>query len=350
MRQRGDGSFKRGAGLLLLSIAAASCTAILGIDKDYHKPDGGASGGATTGDGGSGGGGGSDVSQGSGGGDNPACGTAPVCEEIPAGWALVATKDASPNEPPGKCADGSTGTLYFTGPAGPPTCGPCTCTVDPSARCTAPEITCYINDNNCIGPESFKRQSTQNQCIDVNNLPTGVHSDGSCRITNPAALSVPGCSSQGGMVLTPDQWSGAKLLCPAGAVQGSCAEGQLCVPNSPGPDGSLCIARPGSDACPPSFPKSIDAFTGGADSRICACHCTLGCAGGSYVVHDANNCQGLGDPDVNITSTSCTRAANIFDNGQASLQASVAAPVVETCTGDAGGQVTGTGPERICCK
>jgi hypothetical protein len=43
------------AGLLVLGLVAASCTAILGIDKDYRELRGGAGGGGSTGSGGAGG-------------------------------------------------------------------------------------------------------------------------------------------------------------------------------------------------------------------------------------------------------------------------------------------------------
>jgi cysteine-rich repeat protein len=50
MNAREISGFKRSAGLFMLGLAAASCTSILGIDEDYHKPDGGTggSGGSST--------------------------------------------------------------------------------------------------------------------------------------------------------------------------------------------------------------------------------------------------------------------------------------------------------------
>lgn len=325
---------------------------------DAGDPTGG--GGAGGGQGGAGSVVGSSGSSGSSssssGGGEDCSGANVACEKVPAEWKVAFVKDADPLQPPGKCADGSTGTLYFTGPAGLPSCSACTCGVDPAATCNAPEISCWYDQNDCSGKEDAKAQlATNNACANLPGVPGGITNPvGSCKITKPAAVLNAGtCSFQGGTNTTPSPWTGAKLVCLSGAAEGGCMTGQRCVPTAPAPDGASCVIRPGTDACPPTFPNPSDTFSGvGNDSRSCGtCGCTVGCTGGSYRVHDSNDCGGFDPDDITVSSTGCTPTPNLYDENKASVRATVGQPGVATCvSGKAVGKVDGTGQQRICCR
>jgi hypothetical protein len=287
---------------------------------------------------------------------DPACSDQVACEKLPSEWKVVFVKDADPSQSAGKCADGSTGALYFTGPAGAPTCSPCGCTVDPAATCNAPEISCWYNRTDCGGKEDTKTQpDTDKACVNFNGVPSmGLNFSGSCKFTKAAHVLNPGtCSYQGGTNTTPSPWSGAKLVCPTAAGEAGCAAGQRCAPKGPAADGASCVIRPGNDPCPPGFPTATSAFSGvGNDTRSCGtCSCTVGCTGGNYSVHDNNDCGPADPEDIIINTTTCTTTPSLYDDATASARATVAQAAVATCSnGTPGGKVDGTGPQRICCR
>jgi hypothetical protein len=313
--------------------------------------DGRGGGGGSGGSGGGGAGGGSASSSG---GGEECPGEQVACEAVPERWTVVLTKSADPSQPPGKCADGSVGTLYFMGPAGAPTCSACGCSVDPLATCSAPEISCFFDSNNCSDALDIVRKSTANECFSFATGKPSNHTLGSCRLTNPpTVLNAGSCTFLGGSTTLPPQWGGAMLGCPTGVAQGGCASGQRCVPKVVEADSSLCILHAGDEPCPASFPKVADAFLGGTDTRGCTgCGCTVGCTGGSYLVHDLANCgTSPTDPDALVNTATCVPAANVFDSDIASLTSTVAKAAVTACSGGAPqGQVDGTEPRRICCR
>jgi hypothetical protein len=342
------------AAAVVLPLGVATC----GLATDGLAPDtpdaGDPPGTGASGGGQGGGSGGAGSGSSSSGGEATCSGEQVACEAIPAGWAMILTKSADPSQSAGKCADGSTGVLYFTGPAGAPTCSACSCFVDPQATCTAPEITCFFDSNNCSDGQDIVRKANDTGCIPFATGKNPTHTAGSCRLTNPPTVFNAGnCTFLGGSATLPPKWGGALLSCPTGVAQGGCTAGQLCAPKVVEADSSLCILHAGDEPCPASFPKQTDAFLGGTDTRSCTgCGCTVGCSGGSYVVHDLDSCgTSTTDPDVVVNSTTCVPAPNVFDSNIASFKPTVANAGVTACSGgQSQGRVDGTEPRRICCR
>lgn len=284
-----------------------------------------------------------------GGPSSSSTGAAACCEAVPTGWTLVHGKQVDALAKPGTCADSSTATIYYAGPAGAPTCSACQCASVQGALCAPPEISCWYNPGDCSGGPDVKEVTGSGMCQQLGGLPGLGNGGGSCKLTAPGALVDPGsCMISGGGVMLSAMWSGAISVCPASPTAAKCATGEVCVPTG-GADGPVCITRPGNDTCPFGWAKATSAFAGGVDSRMCtSCTCQLTCSG-SYIVYDDTGC---GDNNkVTINSSTCTPVPDIFDYSQGSLEAQPTTAVVSGCTpAQPMGQVDAVGPQKICCR
>ncbi len=273
-----------------------------------------------------------------------------MCEAIPAGWSLVYANQVAAGAGADTCGDGSTSTVYDVGPAGAPTCAACQCGAPQGSVCGAPQITCSYTTNNCMGNDAVE-QAPDNNCINLPNVPFN-DSVGSCSITAPAMLTTAGsCSASGGALMASPMWSGGVNVCNVTAAADDCTGGDVCLPAGTSPDGSLCITKAGTDACPTGWTtQTIAAFASGTDGRSCsACSCAVTCTGGGYVVHDYNDCA-ASNIDFTVDSSTCASQDMVFDSNSASLTPTLATPAQSCSGGAAMGQVTGSGPQQVCCR
>jgi hypothetical protein len=289
---------------------------------------------------------------------DPACSGVAQCADVPAGWTVIrATQVGDASQPPGICADGKTPQqVYFTLPAGMPTCSACGCAPNVAAQCSAPQISCWEVNNNttCAGSPNYIKTENTTGCFAIGGIPQGTF-DGSCRLTGPPTLLNQQCDITGAVMAPAPMWGGAVFTCDAPSSTGGCMSGQRCVPTGMPPDSQVCIKKDGTAGCPGGWTTAISAFTSGKDNRSCdSCNCMLGCTGGSYLVHDFSNCgdnQGGGPHLVN--SNSCVPMPATFSSSTASLDPTPAATSVTSCTGGTPhGQVD---PDpmsqvQICCK
>lgn len=280
------------------------------------------------------------------------------CLDVPEGWTLVRAKaGVDPSQPPGTCANGATGTLYFRDPAGAPTCGTCTCDPPAGTKCTAPELTCHFDSNDCSGKTSFVLRPDQEGCLDLNSstvppidVPGGLHIEGSCVITDRGKPPEDVCGAPGGQIIPSPKWTEAIRAC---AIGSGCPDGEPCAPEDPGTDGDLCITRQGNDPCPSGWQTSeIAAFAGGDDTRSCSgCSCSVpSCSGGKHVVFDLFNCVNF-NPSVSVDTAACKATLGLFDDDTASVNTIFDTPDAAVCSVSIPlGAVTPTGPQQICCR
>jgi hypothetical protein len=269
-----------------------------------------------------------------------------TCEDVPPSWVAVYVKQVDPSDT-SACTGNALRSMYFTEPAGTPTCNTCSCDLPQGALCSGPQLACNYQAG-CNSPFPPFSAFT---CVNALFGPGSGPSDVSCQVTG-GAHKIGGWSCQasgGGMVAAPE-WGGAYRACAATTTETGCkgSEG-TCV--SPGDkDEKLCIVQAGTVTCPSGWTgMTVNAFSGGMDGRSCsACSCSDSCQGGSYTAYDMNDCMGSSTPID--PGGACTDIGGAWSDKTGSLEPTPATPHVDQCNQPTpSGEVTGMGPTTICC-
>lgn len=252
------------------------------------------------------------------------------------------------------CDDGAAPDVFFAEPAGPVECASCSCGPLEGASCEPPPFSCWPGSPTCTGTETdLTSVLADGQCHKPPNL--GQVPSTSCRLIGDSSSASGMCAPFGGTPVKGDPWAKRVGVCQLSAG-GGCSEAQTCVTKDAGA-GKHCIRAFGDVACPSalSVQKTL-VYADGDDTRSCTpCTCDVtsaNCSGGSYTVHDTNNCSiGLGDPRLVIDSGSCLDVSMHLDGGSWSMTANLPQPQ-GACTPGGGqpeGQVTPRGPVTFCC-
>jgi hypothetical protein len=272
-----------------------------------------------------------------------------ACGAIPKGWKLVTAKSFGVTDPLDTCPSSTaTAIRYFTDPAASASCSPCTCS---QGTCTAPKLQCSFSKSDCTSVAYTVTAASTDTCLNVPSIPGGTNSNGSCKIGGAATVETMCAANGGGELQNDPPWGGAYRVCEITEAMG-CKTGELCVPSQPPAGEMVCITQPGMAMCPAGWDgMAISAFTDvDMDTRACsACTCNTTCSGGSYVIHDNNDCQDNTAQPVNVTGA-CTSVAGLFDFTDGSVSPTAATPTDLCGGGDPTGKVTGKGAQKICCK
>jgi hypothetical protein len=159
-----------------------------------------------------------------------------------------------------------------------------------------------------------------------------------------------------GQLLEPT-WAEEVRLCTAAEVGGGCGDARVCVPKAPpgsGVDGAVCVAREGTDACPPGWSIETQVYESGTENRVCsACACdmdTVACAGGSWEAYEYENCFAVFSYEHRTITSQCTSVSSLLGQ-QFSLRADAGTPSPPTvCSSEGTGEVDVEGPVKVCCK
>ena len=322
--------------VVLLVAALSSCTAVLGIDKDYRPIEGDASSGG--GDGGSGIGGQ--------GGGPPAnrCGgsvTGVCLAPIPAPWVptYFSVNSTAVDSGPAVCPDQSTPSRFFEASTVPASCSECACS-SPVITCSAPFV--GWEDSSCNGA-SFNFNAGDG-CI-----ATGVAVNG---IEPKMATSTATCEPSTVMVIGGDIWAGEHSLCAAAELPaGTCESGEVCVEDAGLP---ICIQAEGDVAACPAGWEDADYsqyYLTATDNRGCnACYCAPPtenlCTGGTYQIFDDPACGGASI--ATSEDEPCIPAVTSL-----AVKYVPPTPGAAICTaggGEPNGNVTGSVAVTICCR
>jgi len=274
-----------------------------------------------------------------------------ACVEIPNGWdgpvALQTDKD-----PPEPCSAPWTVEQANGGinPIAPPgaTCPSCNC--DPSANAVCGMDVLFYDQPGCVGNTQADVLSADGTCINV-----GMQSFGpqSVRATSGFSVTSGDCNPvSSGTESFPDPiWEVPARACRAIVLRAGCASDEVCAP--PTNDGSVCVVREGSQACPAAFGDRTVIYKNIDDGRTCtACSCSPpsgNCGGSEISVEDpSGGCPGVGD----VISTACV-AVPVHPTFETFSLESWVSSVNATCSpegGDPTGNLTAAGPVTVCCS
>jgi hypothetical protein len=176
----------------------------------------------------------------------------------------------------------------------------------------------------------------------------------SCRLGGAPPVLEPG-SCPPSEVDFPNKATWEAQLAACGVAGTGCDGGGVCVPKPSDDNESVCIRQEGSVSCPAGFTQTLQAFTGGRDTRGCNA-CTCGdagttCAGGSYTFFDLDGCV-VADPSVVVDANTCVDVTPTMDTGTWSVQATLPA-AAGGCAAQGGepiGAVQPDGPVTFCCR
>lgn len=260
------------------------------------------------------------------------------------------------------CESGKDPDVFFA-ELEPPTCAPCECEppqgegAGDGATCSPPQISCYPGSTNCDGDAlDWTPGLVDGQC----HQPQSFHKDSplSCKIVgDPQAPEGVTCTASGGELLESDPWKKRIGACTVPTGDGCDAE-QLCAAVSP-VGHALCVRREGDTTCPPGpFTAKTLVYSAQTGDPACeVCTCTPTCTGGSYTVHDYNDCPD--DDDVKtIDSDTCHDVSALLDGpwwddtATWSIEA-ILPQLARTCMTGGGtltGEPTAMGPVTFCCQ
>jgi hypothetical protein len=236
-------------------------------------------------------------------------------------------------------------------PLGQHGCEPCSCSVF-NAVCSAPQITCWTASD-CQGTIYSQGQETAAGCVNGANPPPAEDQPGSCSLTAGSTVVAQGnCSTSGGFVVNAPDWGSDVRACnkPLTGTM-ACGVGGTCEPVGIGEQ--LCIRKTGTDPCPAGWDVSrVESFAGEEDLRSCSpCGCNaISCAGGSYTVYEALDCNGA-YANVPVNGAGCTVIPNVSGTLSSSRLPALGSVVQNGCFGGGPmGAFTPTGPVTFCCK
>ncbi len=283
--------------------------------------------------------------------------------EPPAGWQGlydISMVDFAADLP--ACDDGEAPEVFFTEPTGPTTCSTCSCGAleGTDAKCSLPQILCYANSPGCSGDAiDWTALLSDGECHQPQQL--GANTPLWCEI---AGVSLPGgeakCMPSGGKLLEDDPWKKQVGVCAVPTGSGCGAE-QVCAATQSVANAN-CLRRDGDVGCPPGpFSLKTLVYRGEGQHRSCnACTCTPNCIGGSYTVHDRNNCNvpGWGDsaPITVDSDSGCKDVSQLLDSLGSTATWSMKAnpPLLEGPCTAAGGEpqedLNLAGPVTFCCR
>jgi len=287
--------------------------------------------------------------------EDPDCAKSTCAEGAPAGWEgpfLVTTAPWAYPEP--ICPAGLAEQTHFAGPAGPPECETCECGPLQGVTCSAPEMRCAPDPCGFLFGE-ITVQAAPGECK-AQPPPSGFMSF-YCEVQGDSTVQ-----GQGSCFLTKDTelvdraaWSDRVIVC--GPIGGAgCQAGQACAP-APTLGAHYCIRGEGGAACPAGWDAtSIDAFTGGTDTRTCTpCTCgapTVTCEGYGFTVFDDETCNPMvGDAPVDV-GKSCTNVSALAQDDTWSVMVKPAVPTGQCAPvgAVASGEMKPEGPIKYCCQ
>lgn len=343
----------------VLLVLGGGCTAVLGIDKDYHKAESSQAGG--------GGSPSSSTNMASASGpcmatgaevcndgiDNdcngsadcadPACAaTGFVCAPaIPSGWKSVAF---SPTSRP-SCPSGYTPVDIVSVSSAAFNCT-CNCTLTAPPSCTQGTIGIASKGSDpCPASTTFSLNANGGECgaislntekgglVDIDSLPA---TQGSCSANVNSTIQPP---SPGRACLAP-------------AVGAGCAGGGACVASPQAPLVS-CIAHDGALTCPSGYSKHFSVGTSAQDTRSCApcsCGATATCTNPKLTLYTDSVCL-VGDHDLPVTGA-CDPVNDGNGHSYKSYRysATVTSPGCQKTVDTASmGSLTFMGERTICC-
>lgn len=251
------------------------------------------------------------------------------------------------------CENGQDPAVFFASPADSAECAACSCgPLDVmSAACSPPQISCYVGSTDCSSAASdWTDLLAEGACDKPQNL-GGVESL-SCKIT---AISVPLggdlCAPSGGEIQKNKPWKERVGVCvvPNG---GGCDAGQVCAATQRVQD-AACVRRDGDFDCPTDeFTVKKLVYEIEEGHRSCgACTCTPKCTGGSYTVHDLDECGDDADPVI-IDSDDCKDVSGLLDASTWSMNATLS-QIESSCTPGGGApqvDLSKAGPVTFCCR
>ena len=283
--------------------------------------------------------------------------------EAPAGWTgyYRVRTDLWPIAASEACADGSAPSHYFEGPGQTAQCTGCTCGSLAGAACGAPPLRCWTSSNSCGGALGDQHDLTAELSDLACHHPT--IADGvlamSCKLLGSASqVSSGACPASSVGFPNTETWQRQDDVCgrahPGG---GGCASGDVCAPRASGSyAGQVCVQGAVGASCPAGWGVPLEAYTGATDTRACtSCTCSplpVGCAGGSYTLHDLDTCS-AGDATSVLSTTACVDVSGLIDGGTWSARATPAAAGAGFCAaggGKAVGSVTTSGATTFCCR
>jgi hypothetical protein len=164
------------------------------------------------------------------------------------------------------------------------------------------------------------------------------------------------CAPSGGTIAKgPIEWPAVVLACGAPELlTAGCAVDEVCAPEPRAPfAGSVCIARPGDQACPSPWSTKKLHYGSASDTRscsMCSCDAPLGVVCSGTFAHDNGNggCDGTQVTNYPLPTSSCINTDTSAGARVISLTASGGAcnaPAQSTPTGG----ITGADPVTVCC-
>jgi hypothetical protein len=160
-----------------------------------------------------------------------------------------------------------------------------------------------------------------------------------------------GCTPVGEDISGAPSWTQTLRLCAGASATLGCGDGEVCIPQTPAPFGSVCIIREGEHSCPAEYPEARSGFGDFGDERGCDCQCgdPLGvtCAG-LVDLFDEADCSGEPLATLETGDPTCT-------DGQGATHTKAREPITGggTCSPDGPGEPTGvvtpTDATTICC-
>jgi hypothetical protein len=156
-------------------------------------------------------------------------------------------------------------------------------------------------------------------------------------------------------MLNPSTWAEQVRVCGGATAGGGCGGDQVCVPRAEGAyAGAVCIAQDAAVECPAGWGEARVVYTGGSDTRACTdCDCApqgATCSGGSYTIHDFDDCSGS---SATVSGNACVSATALIDFGTWSVRATLPSAQGGACAASGGAPVGGVeveGARTICCK
>jgi hypothetical protein len=224
------------------------------------------------------------------------------CQDAPADWTAVAF--AAATRP--ACSALATATdLAVSAGDGTAVCN-CTCRSNGGA-CTAGSFSLTISNENTCGTVVATRAVPLSGACSALATPFQVPSNAFVKISPPAGPASCDPVSPLNGPLTNGR------ICQAAKFGKGCSTGQVCAPK-PTVGTTVCVTKPGANACPTGFGKRSTAGTTANDQRTCTgCTCAppTPCAGGSVSVYDGNMCKTAGaNKGATGIGTTCAAASS----------------------------------------
>jgi hypothetical protein len=309
-------------------------------------------------------------------------GTFACVTEAPSGWTGYFTLYDGPAAMDPGCPMDFPQNSY-TGDGGlnapPVTCSACTCSAPTGQTCAIGPVGMakglFISNNNCAAQQTmpscgyFRDIPADGSCFAQLPLPAGSNicadpvnnmcGGGSepCNVgarVDPATATGGSCTaSTQSPTKPPATWTTFGHACGYQGATTGCNVGQVCLPKPAAPyQLGVCISKPGTNACPQTFPNQhvyYDSFMDNRDCSACKCSAVIG-AGCSATVNLYS------DAACNNLVASVATGTCMDLNGNPAISGRKATPqFTGSCSADpTGGQpsgmVVGQNPITYCCK